>query len=44
MFRLYHALIAFLPRLWSNWITLLGTVIVTFSAFTILAALAIELT
>ena len=40
----YARLVTFLPRLWSNWITLLGTVIVTFSAFTILAALAIDLT
>jgi nitrate/TMAO reductase-like tetraheme cytochrome c subunit len=40
----YRTLIAFLPRLWSNWITLLGTVIVSVSALAILAALAIDLT
>ena len=40
----YRALIAFLPRLWSNWITLLGAVIVSSSAVTVLAALAIDLT
>jgi hypothetical protein len=44
MSRPYPALIAFLPRLWSNWITMLGTVIVSASAVTILAALAIDLT
>lgn len=42
--KLYPLLIQFLPRLWSNWITLFGTVIVTLSALTILAALAIEQT
>jgi len=40
----YRALIGFLPRLWSNWITLLGTVVVTAAAVTILAALAIDVT
>lgn len=40
----YRALIRFLPRLWSNWITLLGTVVVSAAAVTILAALAIDLT
>lgn len=44
MFRPYRALIAFIPRLWSNWITLLGSVIVSASALTTLAALAIDLT
>lgn len=42
--KLYRILIAFLPRLWSNWLTLLGTVIVSLAAVTILAALAIDLT
>jgi hypothetical protein len=42
--RPYRALIAFLPRLWSNWITLLGTVVVTSSGVTILVALTIDLT
>ena len=40
----YTTLVGFLPRLWSNWITLLGTVIVTFAGLTILTALAIDLT
>jgi len=40
----YRALIAFSPRLWSNWLTLLGTVVVTTSAVTILVALVIDQT
>src|ERR1051325_8228494 len=40
----YRALIGFLPRLWSNWITLLGTVVVSAASVTILVALAIDLT
>jgi nitrate/TMAO reductase-like tetraheme cytochrome c subunit len=44
MARIYRTLVAFLPRLWSNWITLLGSVIVSASAATILVALAIDLT
>jgi NapC/NirT cytochrome c family, N-terminal region len=44
MSKTYRALIGFLPKLWSNWITLLGAVVVTVSAVTILAALAIDLT
>lgn len=44
MFRPFRALVAFLPRLWSNTITLLGTVVATVSASTVLAALAIDLT
>lgn len=39
----YRALIHFLPRLWSNWITLLGSVVVSATAVVILAALAINL-
>jgi len=42
MFKLFRALVAFLPRLWSNWITLLGTVITSAAAITVLVALAIE--
>ena len=44
MLKPYRWLIAFLPQLWSNWITLLGTVIASSSAVTIVAALAIDLT
>jgi hypothetical protein len=44
MLRPYRWLIAFLPQLWSNWITLLGTVIASISGVTIVAALAIDLT
>jgi nitrate/TMAO reductase-like tetraheme cytochrome c subunit len=44
MFRPYRALVSFIPRLWSNWITLLGTVIASVSAVTVLVALAIGLT
>jgi nitrate/TMAO reductase-like tetraheme cytochrome c subunit len=40
----YRALIRFLPRLWSNWITLLGSVVVSAAAVTILVALTIDLT
>src|SRR6266700_5896886 len=40
----YRALVGFLPRLWSNWITMLGTVVVSAAAVTILVALAIDLT
>jgi len=41
---LYRRAIEFLPRLWSNWITLLGTMIASSSGVTLLVALAIELT
>jgi len=44
MFRPLLRLFSFLPRLWSNWITLLGTVVVSMSAVTVLAALAIDFT
>ncbi|HXI59729.1 MAG TPA: hypothetical protein VNO55_26865, partial [Polyangia bacterium] len=44
MFRPYRAVVSFLPRLWSNWITLLGTAVVSASGVTILVALAIDLT
>lgn len=44
MSRFYRALLSFLPRLWSNWITLLGAIIASVSALTVLAALAIDLT
>jgi nitrate/TMAO reductase-like tetraheme cytochrome c subunit len=44
MSRPFRALVSFLPRLWSNWVTLLGTVVVSASAATILVALAIDLT
>ena len=44
MFRPYRWLITFLPQLWSNWLTLLGAVIASISAVTIVAALAIDLT
>lgn len=43
MFRPFRALVAFLPRLWSNWISLLGAVITSITAVTVLAALAIDL-
>src|SRR5215212_10255536 len=43
MFRPFRAFVAFIPRLWSNWLTLLGTVLTSISAVTILAALAIDL-
>jgi nitrate/TMAO reductase-like tetraheme cytochrome c subunit len=44
MARPYRALIAFLPRLWSNWLTLLGAVVASAAGVTILVALAIDLT
>ena len=44
MFSPYRALVGFLPRLWSNWLTLLGTIVVSVSGVTILSALAIDLT
>jgi hypothetical protein len=42
--RPYLALVSFLPRLWTNWITLFGTVIAAVSAIAIITALAIDLT
>lgn len=44
MRRPFRALVAFLPRLGSNWLTLFGSIIVSVSAATMLAALAIDLT
>ena len=44
MFSPFRALVAFIPRLWSNWITLFGTVLASVSGITLLAALAIDLT
>jgi hypothetical protein len=42
--RPYLALVAFLPKLWTNWITLFGTVITSVSAVAIITALAIDFT
>jgi NapC/NirT cytochrome c family protein len=42
MLKAYRALISFLPRLWTNWITLFGAVITSMSAVVILTALAID--
>jgi hypothetical protein len=44
MFRPFRALVAFLPRLWTNWLTLFGAVITSICAIAILTALAIDLT
>jgi nitrate/TMAO reductase-like tetraheme cytochrome c subunit len=44
MFRPFRALVAFLPRLWTNWLTLFGAVLTSVSATAILTALAIDLT
>jgi nitrate/TMAO reductase-like tetraheme cytochrome c subunit len=38
-----NRLLSFLPRLWTNWITLLGTVITTFAGFALLAFALVEL-
>ena len=43
MLRLFRALVAFLPRLWTNWLTLFGAVLTSVSATAILTALAIDL-
>lgn len=42
--KLYRALVSFLPRLWTNWITLFGAVLTSVSAVAILTALAIDFT
>jgi len=44
MSKLFQRVVSFLPRLGSNWITLFGSIVVSLSAVTILAALAIDLT
>lgn len=44
MFRPYLRLVSFLPRLWTNWITLFGAVIASVSGIAIVTALAIEFT
>ncbi|RME25118.1 MAG: hypothetical protein D6806_08455, partial [Deltaproteobacteria bacterium] len=41
---LLEVVLSFLPRLWTNWITLTGSVITTISAGTIIVAIAIQLT
>src|SRR5450432_895763 len=38
----YRAVLSFLPKLWTNWITLFGAVITSVSAVAILVALAID--
>ena len=38
----YRAVVSFLPKLWTNWITLFGAVITSVSAVAILVALAID--
>jgi hypothetical protein len=42
--KLVRSFVSFLPRLWSNWITLLGSVVVSATAVTLLTALAIDFT
>jgi hypothetical protein len=44
MLRPYRALVGFLPRLWSNSITLLGAIITSATGLTLLAALVVDLT
>jgi hypothetical protein len=44
MIRPYQTLVSFLPRLWTNWITLFGAVITSVSSIAIVTALAIDLT
>jgi hypothetical protein len=43
MFNPFRRFLSFVPRLWSNWITLFGAIVVSASAVTILAALAIDI-
>jgi hypothetical protein len=42
--KILNRLFALLPRLWGNWISLLGSVVASIAAITILTALAIDLT
>jgi len=44
MGRRYESIIAFIPKLWTNWITLFGTVITSVSGIAIVTALAIDFT
>ncbi len=44
MSRAYRAWVSFLPKLWTNWITLFGAVVTSVSAVAIVTALAVDFT